>query len=183
VPKKPSGPPPTASRGPRPGPPPRGQGRKEDLPRRLIAGNRRARHDYRIEKTVEAGLVLVGSEVKSLRTNGATLAEAFARLEDGELWLERMHVPPLPQASYQNHDPTRRRKCLLHRRELEKLAVLLEQGGRTLVPLSLYFLGHRIKIELGLGLSRQKGDRREAEKAKEGRRDARSAEGRRAKRT
>ena len=175
TPRKPTGAPPAKPRGPRQP----GQGREKDLPRRLIAGNRRARHDYKIEKTIEAGLLLVGSEVKSLRTNGATLAEAFARIEDGELWLERMHVPPLPQASYQNHEPTRRRKCLVHRREIEKLSVLLEQGGRTLVPLSLYFLGHRIKIELGLGLSRQKGDRREAERAKEGKREARQAQGRR----
>jgi SsrA-binding protein len=175
--RKPSGATPAKPRGPRQP----GQGRAKDLPRRLIASNRRAHHDYRIEKTIEAGLLLVGSEVKSLRTSGATLAEAFARIEDGELWLERMHVPPLPQASYQNHDPTRRRKCLVHRRELEKLTGLLQQGGRTLVPLSLYFLGHRIKVELGLGLSRQKADRREAERAKEGRREARAAQGRRAR--
>lgn len=151
-------------------------GRKPDLEKRLIASNRRARHDYLIEKTIEAGLMLVGSEVKSLRGNGASLAEAFARFEDEELWLERMHIPPLPQASYQNHDPLRRRKCLVHRREAVKLEALLEQGHRTLVPLSLYFLGHRIKIELGVGLSRQKGDHREREKEKEARHQIRSAE-------
>jgi SsrA-binding protein len=154
-------------------------GRKPDLPKRLIASNRRARHDYLIEKTLEAGLVLFGSEVKSLRGNGASLAEAFARFEDGELWLERMHVPPLPQASYQNHEPLRRRKCLVHRREAAKLEGLLEQGHRTLVPLSLYFLGHRIKVELAIGLSRQKGDRREREKEKEARHQIRDAERRR----
>lgn len=153
--------------------------RTPDAARHLIAGNRKARHDYLIEKTLEVGLVLVGSEVKSLRTNGASLAEAFARIEDGALWLERMHVPPLPQASYQNHDPLRRRKCLAHKREIAKLEGLLSQGHRTLVPLSLYFLGHRVKVELGVGLSRQKADRREAEKAKEGKRQARQAEGRR----
>jgi SsrA-binding protein len=155
------------------------QGRKPDLARRLIASNRRARHDYLIEKTVEAGLMLVGSEAKSLRGNGATLTEAFARIEDGELWLERMHVPPLPQASYLNHEPTRRRKCLVHRREIVKLEGLLGQGNRTLVPLSLYWLGHRVKVELGVGLSRRRADRREVEKAKEGKREARQAMGRR----
>lgn len=153
--------------------------RTPDATKHLIASNRRARHDYLIEKTLEVGLALLGSEVKSLRTNGASLTEAFARIEDGELWLEQMHVPPLPQASYLNHEPLRRRKCLAHSREVTKLEGLLSQGHRTLVPLSLYFLGHRIKAELGVGLARQKADRREAEKAKEGKRQARQAEGKR----
>lgn len=170
---------PTRSPAARAGGPTQAQGRKPDLEKRLIASHRRARHDYLIEKTVEAGLVLVGSEVKSLRTNGASLGEAFGRIEDGELWLEGMHVPPLSQASYQNHEPVRRRKCLVHRREIARLEGLLAQGHRTLVPLSLYFLGHRVKIELAVGLSRQKSDRREVEKAKEGNREARQAQGRR----
>lgn len=159
--------------------PPKAAGRQDDLAKRLIASNRKARHDFLIEKTLEVGLLLLGSEVKSLRLTGATLSEAYARIEDGELWLERMHIPPLPQASYLNHDPVRRRKCLAHGREIEKLDGLLAQGHRTLVPLTLYFLGHRIKLELGVGLSRKKADRREAEKAKEGKRQARQAEGRR----
>lgn len=157
----------------------RATGRAADLEKRLIASNRKARHDFLIEKTVEVGLILVGSEVKSLRTAGATLTEGFARIEDGELWLERMHIPPLPQASYLNHEPTRRRKCLAHGREIEKLEGLLGQGHRTLVPLSLYFLGHRVKLELGVGLARKKSDRREVEKAKEGKREARQAQGKR----
>jgi len=160
----------------RAGPPP--DGRKPDAERRLIASNRKARHDYLIEKTIEAGLALVGSEVKSLRGGSASLAEAFAHFEDGELWLERMHVPPLPQASYQNHDPLRRRKCLVHKREAAKLEGLLAQGHRTLVPLALYFLGHHIKVELGIGLARKKGDRREIEKEKEARKQMRGLEGR-----
>jgi SsrA-binding protein len=152
--------------------------RTPDLARRLIASNRRGRHDYLIEKTIEAGLALVGSEVKSLRGGSASLAEAYAHFENGELWLERMHIPPLPQASYQNHDPLRKRKCLVHKREAAKLEGLLAQGHRTLVPLSLYFLGHRIKVELGVGLSRTKGDRREIEKEKEARKQIRDVEGR-----
>jgi SsrA-binding protein len=141
-----------------------------------VADNRKARHDYEIERTLEAGLQLVGSEVKSLRGGSASLAEAFAHFENGELWLEQMHIPPLPQASYQNHEAVRKRKLLIHKREAEKLQNLLGQGRRTLVALSLYFLGHRIKIELGLGTSRRKGDRREVEKEKEARKQIRAAE-------
>jgi SsrA-binding protein len=166
---------PTSSRAPAP------SGRKADLEKRLIASNRKARHDYVIERTVEAGLMLVGSEVKSLRSTSASLAEAFAHFEDGELWLERMHVPPLPQASYQNHEPLRRRKCLIHKREAAKLEALLSQGRRTLVPLSLYFLGHRIKVELAVGASRRKGDKREAEREKDDRKQIRRAESRRSR--
>ena len=88
-------------------------------------------------------------------------------------------APPLPQASYQNHEPLRRRKCLVHAREARKLEGLLAQGRRTLVPLSLYFLGHRVKVELGVGVSRRKGDKREAEKSKEARKQIRNAQGRR----
>ena len=170
--KNPAGRPPS-SRG---RPPP--DGRKPDGERRLISSNRNARHDFLIEKTIEAGLALVGSEVKSLRGGSASLAEAYAHFENGELWLERMHVPPLPQASYQNHDPLRRRKCLVHKREAAKLEGLLAQGHRTLVPLALYFLGHHIKVELGIGLARKKGDRREIEKEKEARKQMRGVEGR-----
>ena len=157
---------------------PSGPAPKRDRTKKLVASNRRASYDYAIEKTIEAGLVMVGSEVKSLRGSGASLQEAFARFENGELWLERMHVPPLPQASYLNHDPLRRRKCLVHRREATKLEALLEQGGRTLVPLSLYWLGHRLKVELGVGRARKKGDKRAAEREKDDRFRARQATGR-----
>jgi len=135
--------------------------------RRVLATNRRARHDYEILDKLEAGLVLVGSEVKSLRGGGVTIGEGYARMEGDELWLHGVHIPPLPQASYQNHEPTRARKLLLHRRELRKLKTALEAKGRTLVPLSLYFLGHRVKIELGVGQARRKGDRRQADREKE----------------
>jgi SsrA-binding protein len=123
-----------------------------------------------IEAKLEAGLALTGSEVKSLRTQTPTLTEGYARIERGELWLYGVHIPPLPQASYLNHDPVRKRKCLVHKRELRKLTVQLEAKGRTLVPLSLYFLGTKVKVELGLGRGRQKGDKRAHEREKEDRR-------------
>jgi SsrA-binding protein len=141
----------------------------------LIASNRRAFHDYVIEAKLEVGLVLRGSEVKSLRQNGATIVEGYARIEDGELWLLGVHVPPLKQASYLGHEPTRRRKCLVHRRELRKLEDRLAVEGTTLVPLSLYFKGVRAKVEIGVGRGRRKADRREREKELEARRTIRAA--------
>ena len=139
----------------------------------VIASNRKARHDYHLIAKLEAGLSLLGSEVKSLRSNGATIREGYARIEDGELWLIGIHIPPLPQASYQNHDPLRKRKCLVHKRELRKLEAELTSEGTTLVPLSLYFKGVRAKVELALARGRQKGDRRAREREKEDRREIR----------
>ena len=153
-------------------------GDAKPIEKRVIASNRRARHDYVIVAVVEAGLMLVGSEVKSLRTQGATITEGYARFEDGGLWLQAVHIPPLPQASYLNHEPTRPRKCLVHRREAQKLMTYLESKGTTLVPLSLYFKGHRVKVELGVGQGRKKGDKRAAEREKDDRRRMREASGR-----
>ena len=141
--------------------------------RQVIASNRKARHDYMLIAKLEAGLVLTGSEVKSLRSNGATLREGYARMEGGELWLLGVHIPPLPQASYHNHEPTRPRKCLVHKRELAKLEAELSAQGTTLVPLSLYFKGVRAKVELALARGRQKGDRRAREQEKEARKQIR----------
>jgi SsrA-binding protein len=146
--------------------------------KRVVATNRRARHDYVIEAVIEAGLVLAGSEVKSLRTQGATIQEGYARFDGEELWLRAVHIPPLPQASYLNHEPTRARKCLVHRREARKLQSRLEGRGTSLVPLSLYFVGHRVKVELGVGVGRRKGDKRAAEREKEDRKRIREATGR-----
>jgi SsrA-binding protein len=159
----------------------RGKGDRPEPVKRVVATNRKARHDYVIEAVVEAGLVLLGSEVKSLRGGGATIAEGYARVEGDEVWLYGVHVPPLPQASYQNHEPTRRRKCLVHRREIRKLVARLQGQGTTLVPLSLYFKGHRVKVELGVGRGRTKGDKRAAEREKSDRREMRAAAGRRAR--
>jgi len=143
--------------------------------RRLIATNRKARHDFHFAWTVESGLSLLGSEVKALRGGAASLQDGFARLEDGELWLHGVHIPPLPQASYQNHEPRRARKCLLHRRELRKLEGLLEGAGTTVVPLSLYFLDQRVKVELGVGRGKRQYDKREDIKAREADRAVRRA--------
>ena len=145
----------------------------DEAARQVIASNRKARHDYLLLAKLEAGLVLKGSEVKSLRTNGATIREGYARIENGELWLLGVHIPPLPQASYQNHEPLRPRKCLVHKRELAKLERELGSPGTTLVPLSLYFKGVRAKVELALARGRQKGDRRAREREKEDRKQIR----------
>lgn len=152
--------------------------------RRLIASNRRARHDYAVLDTVEAGLVLSGSEVKSLRLGQVQMAEAFARYADGELWLEGVHVAPYQFASGVGaHDPDRRRKLLLHREEIERLQARMAQERLALVPLSLYFKEGRAKVELGLGKGRQKADKRQAIAERDSKREMERAIRRRAKGT
>ncbi len=153
---------------------PKGAAKAQD-DRVVKATNRRARRNYVIEATLEAGLSLRGSEVKSLRLTTPTLTDGFCRVEDGELWLYGVHIPPLPQASYLNHKAVRRRKCLVHKRELRKLETQLSAKGKTLIPLSLYFKGHKVKVELGLGRGRQKGDKRAHEREKEDRKRIRDA--------
>jgi SsrA-binding protein len=143
--------------------------------KRVIATNRRARHAYAISHVVEAGLLLQGSEVKSLREGSASIAEGYARVEDGEVWLRQVHIPPLPQASTFGHEPLRRRKCLLHRREIARLEALVAGKGTTIVPLSLYFRGARAKVELGVGRGKQFHDKREDLKKREADREARRA--------
>ena len=145
--------------------------------RRPIASNRKARHDFELMAKVEAGLVLLGSEVKSLRVNGADIRDGYARIERGELYLHGVHIPPLPQASYQNHEPMRKRKCLVHKRELRKIRDALEAKGLTMVPLALYFKGVRAKVELAIARGRRKGDQRSAEREKEERKRIRQYEG------
>ncbi|MFH2054706.1 MAG: SsrA-binding protein SmpB [bacterium] len=130
--------------------------------RKFIARNRKARHNYEIVDTYEAGLVLVGTEVKSLRLGKAQLTDSYATIEEGELWLHHLHISPYAQGNIQNHDPTRKRKLLLHRRELHKLKTRLEERGYTLVPLSIYFKGKVAKIELGLGRGKKAHDKRQA---------------------
>lgn len=129
---------------------------------RDIAVNRRARHDFHIEETVEAGLVLTGTEVKALRAGRASLAEAFARVEGDEVWLLHLHIPPYEAASSFNHDPLRRRKVLLHRREIGRLAGKVQQKGYTLVPLRLYFRRGVAKVELAVARGKRAYDKREA---------------------
>ena len=159
---------PSDPRGGRPAP-------RAPLEKRLIATNRKARHDYAIAFAVEAGLQLLGSEVKSLRNGSASLQDGYARFENDDLWLLGVHVPPLPQASYLNHEPTRKRKCLLHRRELKKLEAMLVGKGTTIVPLSLYFKGAHVKVELGVGRGKTRYDKREDLKKKSAEKDMRKA--------
>ena len=125
-----------------------------------IATNRKARHDYEVIDTFECGIVLVGSEVKSLRDGKAQLNEAYAVVNDGEVWLRGAHIPPYLPASDQNHEPDRPRKLLLHRREIERLIGKTAERGLTLVPTRIYFKGPRAKVELALAKGKEGRDRR-----------------------
>lgn len=138
----------------------------------VIARNKRAHLSYQILDTVEAGLVLSGSEVKAMRTGQVQLAESFARIRNGEVWLEGVHVPPYKFAvGIGSHAPDRPRKLLLHRAEIRRLASRVDQERLALVPLSLYFIDGRVKVELGLGKGRTKGDKRQAIAERETQRD------------
>jgi SsrA-binding protein len=127
---------------------------------KVIARNRRARHDYHIEDTIEAGLVLTGTEVKSLRAGRASLNEAFAQISGDELWLYGLHIPEYAQGTWTNHDPRRTRKLLLHRKEIDRLASQVAERGFTIVPLSLYFSGGKAKVELALARGKRTYDKR-----------------------
>jgi SsrA-binding protein len=129
---------------------------------KLVAQNRKASHDYAILDTVEAGLVLAGTEVKSLRTGKASLQESWATIENGEAWVMQLHIPPYEQGNRWNLDPVRKRKLLLHKSQIEKLRKALEQKGHTLVPLKLYFTKGRAKLLLGVGRGKKSHDKREA---------------------
>lgn len=136
-----------------------------DLKGQVVAQNRKARHDYLIEESVEAGLVLAGTEVKSLRQGRASLGDAYAEARDGEMYLLNAHIAQYPSASRLNHEPLRPRKLLLHRREIGRLAGLVQRQGYTLVPLKLYFNERgRAKVELGIARGRKLRDKREREK-------------------
>jgi SsrA-binding protein len=125
-----------------------------------VATNRKARHEYSIEDTIEAGVVLTGTEVKSLRAGRCSLQEGYAVVRNGEATLKGVHIAPYKQGSYTNVDPLRDRRLLLHRHELRRLSIKLEQRGYTLVPLKLYFKRGRAKIELGLATGRATYDKR-----------------------
>jgi SsrA-binding protein len=127
---------------------------------KLIAENRRARHEYHLSDRVEAGLVLTGPEVKSLRAGKADLAKAYATMRDGEAWLVGLHVPPYEQASLGAHEPDRDRKLLLHGREIDSLGGKVKERGLTLVPTRLYFKNGRVKVELALGRGKELHDKR-----------------------
>ncbi len=133
-----------------------------DNGQRTIITNRRARFEYHIEETYEAGLALTGTEVKVLRAGRASIQEAFARVEGGEVWLYHMHIPPYEAGNIFNHDPLRRRKLLLHRGEIRRLYGKAQQKGYTLVPLRLYFRRGVAKIELGVARGKRQYDKRDA---------------------
>jgi SsrA-binding protein len=135
---------------------------------KLVAENRKARFNYDIEEKLEAGIALLGSEVKSLRTGKANIAESYAASEGGELYLINAHIAEYTQAGRANHEPTRRRKLLVHRREMGRLAGAIKKEGMTLVPLKLYFNARGIaKVELGLGKGKKLRDKRETEKKRD----------------
>ena len=129
---------------------------------KVIATNRKARHNYSIEDTMEAGIALTGSEIKSIRSSRVSLGEAYVRLENGELWLINAHIARYEAASLQSHEPTRRRKLLLHRRQIANLAAKSGEKGFTLVPLKLYIKGRIAKLEIGLGRGKRLYDKRES---------------------
>lgn len=137
----------------------------------VVARNRRARFDYEIEETIEAGLVLWGSEVKSLRAGGGNLTDACAIPEKGELWLMHVNIPPYKAASSLGHTPLRKRKLLLHRREIVKLTTKIQERGCTLIPLSLYFKDGYAKVELGLARGKKQQDRRQSIKERDMKRE------------
>ena len=131
--------------------------------RKVVASNRRARHDYSILDTLEAGIVLSGSEVKALREGHAQMADSFARVIRGQVWVDGIHVPPYQFAhGVGAHDPDRARKLLLHRREIEKLEQQIKTEHVALVPLALYFKDGRVKVEIGIAKGRKKADKRQA---------------------
>jgi SsrA-binding protein len=140
--------------------------------RTVVASNKKARHDYLIGTTVEAGLVLTGTEVKALRAGRASLADGFVSITDGEAWLERVHIPEYSQGTWTNHAPRRRRKLLMHRLEIDKLEAEARETGYTIVPLQLYFSGGRAKVEIGVGKGKREYDKRQSLRERQDRREA-----------
>ncbi|MUM17900.1 SsrA-binding protein SmpB [Mycobacterium sp. CBMA271] len=149
--------------------------------RQIIASNRKARHNYSIIDVYEAGVQLVGTEVKSLREGKASLVDAFATIDDDEVWLRAMHIPQYDHGTWTNHAPLRNRKLLLHRAQIDMLVGKLRDGNLTLVPLSLYFLDGKVKVELALGRGKQAHDKRQDIAKRDASREITRELGRRAK--
>jgi SsrA-binding protein len=149
--------------------------------RKIIAQNRKARHDYAIVETFEAGLVLTGTEVKSLRLGRASLVDGFATIDDGEVYLRNVHIPEYDQGSWTNHEPRRTRKLLLHRGEIQRLIGKTKESGLTLVPLSLYFSAGKAKVEIGLARGKRTYDKRQDMARRDADREVQRALGRRSK--
>lgn len=146
--------------------------KKKDENSKIIAENRKARFSYAIGDTLEAGIMLTGSEVKSLRGGHSTIAESYAHAQDGELWLVNAYIPEYTQAGRFNHEPKRTRKLLVHKREVGKLSAAIQREGMTLIPLKMYFNAQgRAKLELGIAKGKKLHDKRETEKQRDWQRD------------
>jgi SsrA-binding protein len=142
-----------------------------EAPQRISISNRKARHEYFILEALEAGIVLTGTEVKSLRKGNANLQDSYAELRNGELWLEGMHISPYEHGNINNHDPRRKRKLLLQRKQLHKLNSRMKEKGLTLIPLSVYFKGPYAKVELALAHGKKSYDKRDAIAKRDAERD------------
>lgn len=153
----------------------------KEVGRKVIASNRRARHDYTILDTYEAGVVLVGTEVKSLRLGRASLADAFATVDDGEVWLRGLHIPEYDRGTWTNHEPRRTRKLLLHKSEILRLIGKTKESGLSLVPLAMYFKDGKVKVELGLARGKKAYDKRQAIAKRDAEREMARTAGRAAK--
>jgi SsrA-binding protein len=140
--------------------------------RKVIATNRKARHDYLIEDVYEAGVVLTGTEVKALRAGRASLADGYATINSGEAWLEAVHIPEYSQGTWNNHAPRRRRKLLLHRDEIQRILLDTRESGLTLIPLQLYFLNGRAKIEIAVAKGKKNYDKRQSLRERQDRRES-----------
>lgn len=149
--------------------------------KQIVASNRKARHNYSILDVYEAGVALLGTEVKSLRAGQASLVDAFATVDDGEVWLRNMHIPEYRHGSWTNHDPRRSRKLLLHRRQIDMLIGKIRDGNLTLVPLAVYFAEGKVKVELALARGKQAHDKRQDLARRDAQREVTRALGRRAK--
>ena len=142
-----------------------------ETPQRITISNRKARHEYFIIEALEAGIVLTGTEVKSLRKGNANLQDSYAELRSGEVWLEGMHISPYEQGNINNHEPRRRRKLLLQRKQIRKLISGMKEKGLTLIPLSVYFKGPYAKVELALARGKKSYDKRDAIAKRDAERD------------
>ena len=153
----------------------------KEVGRKVIVSNRKARHDYTILDTYEAGISLMGTEVKSLRLGRASLTDAFATVDDGEVWLRNLHIPEYVQGTWTNHTPRRTRKLLLHKGEILRLIGKTKEGGLSLVPLSMYFKDGKVKVELALAKGKKAYDKRQDLAKRDAQREIARAAGRAAK--
>ncbi len=142
---------------------------------KVVATNRKARHDYTVEDTYEAGIVLTGTEVKSLREGRASLVDGYAFIDGGEIWLDAVHIPQYTEGTWNNHAPRRKRKLLMHKAQIIKISHKTKEGGYTLVPLSIYFLNGKAKVEIAVAKGKREYDKRQALRERQDQREAQRA--------